>query len=196
MIARLRGRLAQKAANRVIIDTGGVGYEATIPVSTFYELGEVGDEVELQIFTYVREDALSLFGFLTAREKQIFTQLIQISGIGPRLAVAILSGLPVDELLQAVSLRDVARLATIPGVGKKTAERIALEMRDRIRDLAPEIADLPCTGGDLGRDVVSALVNLGYVRAKAETLVARLLKEDGNDRFDLVLRKALRELSS
>ena len=196
MIARLRGRLAQKAANRVIIDTGGVGYEATIPVSTFYELGEVGDEVELQIFTYVREDALSLFGFLTAREKQIFTQLIQISGIGPRLAVAILSGLPVDEFLQAVSLRDVARLATIPGVGKKTAERIALEMRDRIRDLAPEIADLPCTGGDLGRDVVSALVNLGYVRAKAETLVARLLKEDGNDRFDLVLRKALRELSS
>jgi holliday junction DNA helicase RuvA len=196
MIARLRGRLAHKAANRVIIDTGGVGYEATIPVSTFYELGEVGDEVELQIFTYVREDALSLFGFLTAREKQIFTQLIQISGIGPRLAVTILSGLPVDELLQAVSLRDVARLATIPGVGKKTAERIALEMRDRIRDLAPEIADLPCTGGDLGRDVVSALVNLGYVRAKAETLVARLLKEDGNDRFDLVLRKALRELSS
>jgi holliday junction DNA helicase RuvA len=196
MIARLRGRLVHKAANRVIIDAGGVGYEAMIPVSTFYELGEVGDEVELQIFTYVREEALSLFGFLTPREKLLFTQLIQISGIGPRLAVTILSGLPVDEFLRAVSVGDVARLSTIPGVGKKTAQRIALEMKDRIRDLTPESAGRLPVGGDLGRDVVSALVNLGYVRTKAETLVARLLKEDGNDRFDLVLKTALRELSS
>jgi holliday junction DNA helicase RuvA len=200
MIGWLKGTLAQKSAERVIIDVGGVGYEVLIPLSTFYELGEAGSPVELKIHTHVREDALQLFGFRTAREKQVFLQLIQISGIGPRLAVTILSGLALDDFLEAVVNRDVARLATIPGVGKKTAERIALEMKDRIKDLpggTPAIPAMP--GGDgVTRDVVSALVNLGYQRSKAEAALSRLRHGDTQAEprnFETMLKKALRELS-
>ena len=132
MIARLTGVLAEKSAGRVIVDVRGVGYEVHIPFSTYYELGSESDPVTLQIYTHAKGDQLSLYGFSTAREKELFTRLIQVSGIGPRLGIAILSGMPVDEFLEAVADRDTARLCAAPGVGKKTAGRIVLEMRDRL----------------------------------------------------------------
>jgi len=197
MISQLTGLLAEKAADRVVIDVQGVGYDVVIPFSTYYDLGEVGSRVSLKIHTHVREDALSLFGFSTLREKRIFLQLIQISGIGPRLAVTILSGLPLDDFLRAVAARDVVRLATIPGVGKKTAERIALELKDKVSDLLPGEPSGPVVSTDdmLTKDVLSALVNLGYQKAKSETVLSKLRKEKTIDRFDVLLRSALRELS-
>lgn len=198
MIAQIRGVLAHKAADRVIVDVHGVGYDIAIPFSTYYELGDIGSEVALKIYTHVREDFLGLFGFLTVRERQIFLLLIQVTGIGPRLAISILSGLPVDELCGAISAKDVIRLSSIPGVGKKTAERIALELKDKITQLAPE-ASLGAIGpaeGGLGRDVVSALVNLGYQRSKAESAVSRLLRGGQIESFEVLLRQALKEMSN
>jgi Holliday junction DNA helicase RuvA len=197
MIAQLRGVLSQKAADRIVIDIQGVGYEVNVPFSTYYELGEPGEEVTLHIHTHVREDALSLFGFQTAREKKLFTQLISVSGIGPRLGITILSGLPIDEFLQAVACSDVRRLSSIPGVGKKTAERIALEMKDRVEALHPEMEISPGSGvdGALQRDVVSALVNLGYPRNKAEPAVSRAVASGEGDHFEVVLKEALKGLS-
>jgi len=197
MIARLKGVLSSKSADRLIVDVQGVGYEVLIPFSTYFELGETGDSIDLLIYTYVREDTLKLYGFRTEKEKQLFLLLIQISGIGPKLGIAILSGLPVDELVAAVSASDIPRLSSIPGVGKKTAERIALELKDRISALFAELSP----GAQLGitsstqRDVISALVNLGYPRNKAETVVSRVLREGEIDRFETLLRKSLRELS-
>ncbi len=194
MIARLSGTLAVKQTNRVVLDVHGVGYEVVIPLTTYYELGGEGSPASLLIYTHVREDALQLFGFGTANEKALFTELIQISGIGPKLAVTILSGLPAEELAEAVIKGNLARLVSIPGVGKKTAERIMLELRGKAAKLLPETATAP--GGALNalhEDVVSALVNLGYARNVAEKAVARAASESGEDNIEALLKLALKK---
>ena len=195
MIALLRGRLAEKNTNRVIIDVQGVGYDLQVPLSTFYELGEPGADVVFRVHTHVREDALALFGFATMLELQLFEQLIGVSGIGPRLALAVLSGIDPPDLVRAISQGDVGRLTGIPGVGKKTAERIGLELKDRLLALLavePEPgADGPST--DLRGDLLSALVNLGYPRQLAERAVDAALVAEVES-FEQTLRLALREL--
>ncbi len=198
MIAQLTGTLVEKEADRVVLDIHGVGYEVAIPFSTYYELGESGETVTLQIHTHVKEDALSLYGFSAVKEKRLFTRLIQVSGIGPKLGISILSGLPVDELIQAVLGSDVVRLNGIPGVGKKTAERIILEMRDKVLGLVPDEDEAVAGGvsGSLQRDVVSALVNLGYSKPVAEKTVTQVLNEDPTDQFETLLRKTLRKTST
>ncbi len=197
MIAWLKGTLRNKAADRVVVDVGGVGYEVLIPFSTYYDLGDPGDLIDLHIYTHVREDVLLLYGFLTSLEKRVFTLLIQVSGVGPRLAVTALSGLPVDELIRAVSQGDIVRLSSIPGIGKKTAERIILELKEKARKLAsaeelPESAALP---SPVNEDVVSALVNLGYARNVAEKAVGRVLGQGDTRRFEDLLRKSLKQIS-
>ena len=198
MIARLTGVLTEKFASHVIVDVQGVGYEVHIPFSTYYELEQEGTPVTLHIYTHVKEDQLSLYGFSTAREKELFTRLIQVSGIGPRLGVTILSGLPVDEFLAAVTGDDILRLNAVPGVGKKTAERIVLEMRDRLAGLASKEGQIDSgTGvsGPMQQDVVSALVNLGYARNRAEKAVSDVLKVESPDRFEDLLRGTLRRIA-
>jgi Holliday junction DNA helicase RuvA len=198
MIAQLRGVLAQKAADRLVIDVQGVGYEVLVPFSTYYELGDSGETVDLHIHTHVREDSLTLFGFKTPEEKKLFMLLIQISGVGPKLGVTILSGLPVNDFIEAVSDGDIARLSSVPGVGKKTAERITLEMKDKVGALLPEVETqgVYFRGGRLQQDVVSALVNFGYLKSKAEAAVSRALKDENTDRFEVLLKTTLKELSS
>ena len=194
MIARLHGRIAEKHPDRVTVDVRGVGYELRIPLSTFYGLGEPGSEAVFRVHTHVREDALMLFGFATALELRVFEQLIGISGVGPRLALAVLSGIEPAELVRAVDGGDVRRLTSIPGIGRKTAERMGLELRDRlprVLDAGPE----PGGGPSAARgDLVSALVNLGYVRPSAERAVDAALGA-GDDSFEQVLRRALLEIA-
>lgn len=196
MIAHLKGVLTEKAASRLVVDVSGVGYEVLIPYSTYYELGEVGDTVSLHIYTHVKEDAFSLYGFSTGREKRLFTQLIQISGIGPKLGVTILSGLPVGEFVEAVTDENVVKLNEIPGVGKKTAERLVLEMKDKVVEWLPHLEEVQAgsVSGSLQGDVVSALVNLGYPKNTAERAVARALKEVETDSFEALLRESLRKV--
>lgn len=198
MIARLRGVVSEKSADCVILDVHGVGYEVTIPFSTYYELEGEGREITLEIYTYVRPETLTLYGFKTELEKRLFMQLIQVSGIGPRLGIALLSGMPVKEVIRAITLGDVARLSGIPGVGKKTAERIALELKDKVKDLPlGEMVEEVVTGkSPMQRDVVSALVNLGYPKNKAEASVARVVKREADQPFDRLLKQALKELSA
>jgi holliday junction DNA helicase RuvA len=195
MIAFLRGRLHDKRAGRVVLDVHGVGYEVHVPHSTFGRLAEPGEEAALFIHTHVREDAISLFGFATAFELEAFELLIGISGIGPRLALAVLSGLEPAELARAVQTGDTARLRAIPGVGRKTAERIGLELKDRL--LVPEVQAVPVESGsaDLKRDLLSALLNLGYHRSFAEKAVEAALRTDAEPSFEKTLREALRELA-
>jgi len=197
MIAFLRGRVLDKFPNRIILDVSGVGYEVHVPLSTYYEIGEAGSDVSLRVHTHVREDSLQLFGFLTPLEQLLFERLIGISGIGPKLAVSVLSGIDSRELVVAVRRADVARLIRIPGVGKKTAERIVLELKDRLKDVAPapeaEGAQ-PSTGDRLRNDLISALENLGYHRPLAEKAVDASHKSDGGATFEDALRSALREL--
>src|SRR4029453_4060091 len=166
MIALLRGRVLDKQPNRIILDVSGVGYDVQIPLSTFYEVGEEGTEVSLRIYTHVREDALQLYGFISDVERQVFERLIGISGIGPKLAIAVLSGMDSRELIVAVQRADVARLTGIPGIGKKTAERIVLELKDRLMQLTVPAAagapPAPSTEDRLRSDLLSALQNLGY----------------------------------
>ncbi|HSR50619.1 MAG TPA: Holliday junction branch migration protein RuvA [Acidobacteriota bacterium] len=189
----MKGRIAEKQADRLIVDVGGVGYDVHIPVSTYYELGEEGEDVELRIYTHVTDNSLTLYGFSTADEKKLFTLLIQISGVGPRLGVAILSGLPPEEFAQAVRAGDLRRIVSIPGIGKKTAERLILETRDKMTAWQPseEERQLPAAG-PVSDDVVSALVNLGYGRADAEKRVARAQKDSDSEEFEVLLRSALR----
>ena len=197
MIAFLRGRVLDKFPNRIILDVSGVGYEVHVPLSTYYEIGDVGSDVSLRVHTHVREDALQLFGFLTPLEQLLFQRLIGISGIGPKLAVAVLSGIDSRELVVAVQRADVARLTRIPGVGKKTAERIVLELKDRLRDVAaaPETeGSQPSTGDRLRNDLISALENLGYHRPLAEKAVDASHTSDSGATFEDALRSALREL--
>ena len=193
MIAALRRKLLQKHPNRVILDVGGVGYDVQVPLSTFYSIGDAGGDVSLRVRTHVREDAIALYGFLTALELDLFDRLIAISGIGPKVALAVLSGIEAGELVRAVRGQDVARLTRIPGVGKKTAERIGLELKDKLPS-APSAGDAAVAGGDLRDDVISALVNLGYQRASAEKAVDAELKKSPDAPFENLLRGALRGL--
>lgn len=189
MISRLTGRLLEKEPHQVLIDVGGVGYQAFIPLSTFYSLPPDGEEVTLRIYTHVREDQLALFGFGTRDEQDLFEKLIEISGIGPRLALAILSGLPAGDLIAAIADGDAARLRSIPGVGPKTADRVVLELRDRVRTLQKareeqgREARVPGArpGRSVTHDVVSALVNLGYRENQAENAVRRAIAEGRGD---------------
>ena len=197
MIAALRGRIAEKAPNRVVVDVSGVGYEVFVPLSTFYDVGDEGAEVALRVYTHVREDALHLYGFLTDLERQMFERLIGVSGIGPRLAISVLSGLETRDLVTAVQRADVARLTTIPGVGKKTAERIVLELKDRLAQIAPPAADAkaPVSSADrLRADLLSALQNLGYHRPDAERAVDALVTDAPEQTFERALKDALRRL--
>lgn len=197
MIGLLRGRIADKQPNTLIVDVQGVGYEVHVPLSTFYDAGDTGAEITLRIYTHVREDALQLYGFLTELERQLFEKLIGISGIGPRLAIAVLSGMDPRELMTSVQRGDVARLTGIPGVGKKTSERIVLELRDRLAQLpggAPADS-APSNGADRVRsDLLSALQNLGYHRPQAEKAIDATLQTMSNPTFEHALKAALREL--
>ena len=197
MIGLLRGRIADKQPNTLIVDVQGVGYEVHVPLSTFYDAGDTGGEITLRIYTHVREDALQLYGFLTELERQLFEKLIGISGIGPRLAIAVLSGMDPRELMTTVQRGDVARLTGIPGVGKKTSERIVLELRDRLAQLpggAPADS-APSNGADRVRsDLLSALQNLGYHRPQAEKAIDATLQTMSNPTFEHALKAALREL--
>ncbi len=190
MIGHLRGRLLEKRPNQVIVEVQGVGYDVTIPVSTFYQLPEPPGETQLFIYTHVREDALALYGFRTPREKQVFEKLISVSGIGPKLAITVLSGLEVNELVPAIRSNDVMKLTRIPGVGRKTAERLVLELRDKLLEGEAERAAPPPGLTPLEEDVLSALVNLGYQHGVAEKAVKSLQARDGAS-FDELLRRSL-----
>jgi Holliday junction DNA helicase RuvA len=196
VIAQVRGRLLRKEPQEAVVDVGGVGYRVVIPLSTFYRIGEPGDEVTLLTHTHVREDTLALFGFLTAAEQALFERLIAVSGVGPKLAVSILSGIEAPDLVAALRASDVARLTRIPGVGKKTAERLVLELKDKVQGLAAteEAAPAGPPAGTAKEDLVSALLHLGYSRPEAERGVDRALKE-GAGRFEDLLRRTLRILS-
>ena len=195
MIAQIRGRLLRKDTQQAVVDVAGVGYGLTIPVSTFYRLGEPGTEVTLLTHTHVREDALALFGFLTAAEQTLFERLIAVAGVGPRLAIGILSGIETPDLVGALRSGDVARLTRIPGVGKKTAERLVVELKDKmagLEGLAPT-AEEPAAGPE--DDLVSALLHLGYSRPEAERGVDKALQQGGEGPFEELLRRTLRVLS-
>jgi holliday junction DNA helicase RuvA len=193
MIAHLRGKLLAKHPNQAIVETGGVGYDVTISVPTFSDLPGVGSEVTLHIHTHVREDIIALYGFLRAGEKQLFEKLITVSGIGPKLAITILSGMAAEEMIAAIRGNDVARLTRIPGIGKKTAERMVLELRDKL-PAAGEEAHATSKLSALEEDVLSALTNLGYQRAAAEKAVSVASKHAGGS-FESTFREALGLLS-
>ena len=200
MIGYLRGQLLIKKPNLVLMDVQGVGYEVNIPLTSFYELPDEGSEVVLRIHTHVREDALTLFGFNSQREKDLFLKLISISGIGPKLGIAILSGARVEELAQAIADGNLSRLTAIPGVGRKTAERLVLELKNQVTPfLLPEQMSAGRTvamPNALQEDVLSALVNLGYPRPAAEKAVSAALRsEEGNRTFEDLLRSTLRRLA-
>lgn len=188
MIAYLRGRLIARHPNQAIVETGGVGYDVTISVPTFSGLPPMGGDVALYIHTHVREDQLALYGFLQAEEKQLFEKLITVSGIGPKLAITILSGMAAQELGNAIRGNDVARLTKIPGIGRKTAERLVLELRDKLQVVGPEVVPAIPALSAVREDVMSALVNLGYQRTMAEKALASVPKEGS---FDAMFRGAL-----
>jgi len=195
MIAHLRGKLLAKHPNQAIVETGGVGYDVTISVPTFSDLPSVGGEVALHIHTHVREDLIALYGFLRPAEKQLFEKLIAVSGIGPKLAITILSGMAADEVVGAIRGNDVARLTRIPGIGKKTAERMVLELRDKLPVAgAGEVAAGPALSA-VEEDVLSALMNLGYQRPAAEKAVLAAGKNAKGGSFEATFREALAALS-
>ncbi len=205
MIAHLSGTLLSKHATSVILDVGGVGYEVTIPLSTFYDLEEPGSNVQLRIYTHVREDALQLFGFKTSRERELFLRLISVSGIGPKLGITLLSGMSADEMIASIRNNDLARLTLIPGVGRKTAERLVVELRDKVAPLAtpeqeeelgaqPRPAVAP-SEESVRADALSALLNLGYQRSAAEKAIAAALGENGENSVESILRRSLRKLA-
>ena len=201
MIAHLRGSILEKHPNRIVIDVNGVGYDVFVPLSTFYGLGEPGAAIALRIHTHVREDALLLYGFATLLEQELFERLIGVSGIGAKLALAVLSGIEPQDLIRAIEQGDVARLTAIPGVGKKTSERIVLELKDRLprapMTAAAAGAAAPAAPA-LRDDVVSALVNLGYHRPLAEKAAEAAIKTIGSSSdagFERLLRQALREVA-
>lgn len=194
MIALLRGTLVEKHPNQAIVDVGGVGYDVTIPVSTFSSLPEAGSRVELRIHTHVREDAIALFGFISGQEKALFEKLITVSGIGPKLAVTALSGLAAESLIAAIRGGAVDQLVRIPGVGKKTAERMVLELRDKMDALgvnATAAGAMPAVLDPLDSDVISALVNLGLQRPAAEAALKKAKASAAGEGFEALFRKAL-----
>jgi holliday junction DNA helicase RuvA len=205
MIAHLSGTLLSKQATSVILDVGGVGYEVTIPISTFYELEEPGSKVQLRIYTHVREDALLLYGFKTARERELFMRLISVSGIGPKLGITLLSGMSADEMIASIRTNNLARLTLIPGVGRKTAERLVMELRDKIAALSspeleeelgakPSVSVTPSEDA-VRADALSALVNLGYQRSAAEKAINAAVGEGGDISVESILRRSLRRLA-
>ena len=196
MIAQLRGAIVEKQPSRLIVEAGGVGYDVQVPLSTFYVLGEPGTPVTLRIHTHVREDVIALYGFATPLEQSLFERLIAIGGIGPKLALSVLSGFEPAELIKAIRLQDVARLTAIPGVGKKTAERIGLELKDRLPaslQAAGQGAAATPPGDQLRDDLLSALLNLGYQRGVAEKAIDRTL-QGSTAGFEQALRDVLRGL--
>jgi len=195
MIGQIRGTLVDKRPNQAVVEAGGVGYLVFIPLSTFYEIGELHREVTLLVHTHLREDSIALYGFLTAREKQMFELLLTASGVGPALALKILSGMSVDDLGPAIGRGDIAQLIRIPGVGKKTAERIVVELRDKLAAAAAAAPERPASRTQLEADVLSALVNLGYDRRPAERAVAEAQKNGAGASFETLLRAALQQLS-
>ncbi len=205
MIAHLSGTLRAKHATSVIVDVGGVGYEVTIPVTTFYDLGEPPNAlVQLQIYTHVREEALQLFGFRTLRERELFTLLISVSGIGPKSAVAMLSGMSADEIVMAIRTSNYARITSIPGVGRKTAERLVIELRDKMAALSsPALEERIEAGGAaaaqsedaLREDTLAALVQLGFPKPAAEKAITGAMQEGGDLSVETLLRRSLRQLS-
>lgn len=202
MIAQLSGKLISKQPNTIIVDVNGVGYEVIIPLSTFYGLGDLQSDLTLKIHTHVREDSLQLFGFKTGREKELFQKLISVSGIGPKLAITMLS-MPVTDLVPAITNNDLARLTMIPGVGRKTAERVVVELRDKVAamrgaeyEAEPAVSREAQTGGlDVRDDTIAALVQLGYQRPVAERTVLAALQEEGERTIEAVLKRALKKLS-
>ena len=202
MIAFLSGKLLEKQANSVILDVGGVGYEVTIPLSTFYELGEIGSEVQLRIFTHVREDAIQLFGFRTLRERELYLKLISVQGIGAKSGITMLSGMSADEIIAALRSDDLARLTSIPGVGRKTAERLVIELRDKVGDLAasgipgsPTSRTIQKPEDAVFDDALSALVNLGYQRNAAEKALQQAIKNGAELSVQKLLRQSLQLLA-
>jgi Holliday junction DNA helicase RuvA len=197
MIALLRGNLIEKHPSRLIVDVGGVGYDVLVPLSTFYVIGDTGAHVTLRVHTHVREDVIALYGFATTLEQDLFERLIAISGIGPKLALAVLSGIEAADLIKAIRTQDVARLTAIPGIGKKTAERIGLEMKDRLPAAPQAPGQEPATltpEDQLRDDLLSALMNLGYQRPMAEKAIEKTLRDSSNPPFDQALRTVLRAL--
>jgi holliday junction DNA helicase RuvA len=195
MIAHLRGKLLAKRPNQAIVETAGVGYDITISVPTFSDLPAAGADVALHIHTHVREDVIALYGFLRSSEKVLFEKLITVSGIGPKLAITILSGMAADEMVGAIRGNDVARLTRIPGIGKKTAERMVLELRDKLPETASAATTAVPAMNATEEDVLSALVNLGYQRAAAEKALALATKNRKGESFDATFREALAALS-
>jgi Holliday junction DNA helicase RuvA len=206
MIAHLSGTLLSKTPNSVIVDVSGVGYEVNIPVSTFYELEDTGTNVKLRIYTHVKEDALQLYGFKTARERELFINFISVSGIGPKLGIALLSGMSADELIASIKTNNLARLTLIPGVGKKTAERLIVDLREKMTALSttqldeeagarPEAADAS-SEDSVRSQALSGLMNLGYQRSAAEKAIDAALNEGGDVSVESVLKRSLRKLGS
>jgi Holliday junction DNA helicase RuvA len=199
MIAYLSGKLLEKGANTVIVEVGGVGYEVSIPLSTFYELGEVGSDVRLRIYTHVREDAIQLFGFKTNRERELYLQLISVQGVGAKSGITMLSGMSADEIILAIRTDDLARLTTIPGVGRKTAERLVIELRDKVGDLSARATSIPASTSlprdSVFEDALSALTNLGYQRNAAEKALKTAVQEGTEISVQKLLRKSLQVLA-
>jgi Holliday junction DNA helicase RuvA len=206
MIAHLSGTLLSKQATAVILDVGGVGYDVTIPLSTFYDLEEPGSQVQLRIYTHVREDALQLYGFRTARERELFLRLISVSGIGPKLGITLLSGMSADEMIASIRTNNLARLTLIPGIGRKTAERLVMELRDKVAvlsspELEEELGAKPTaaaepTADSVRSDALSALLNLGYQRSSAEKAIGAAIAESEQITVESVLRGSLRRLAT
>lgn len=200
MIGQLRGQLLKKKPNLLLVEVHGIGYEVHIPLTSYYDLPQEGSDVVLQVHTHVREDALSLFGFGTQREKEFFLKLVSISGIGPKLAIGIMSGARVEELAHAIATGDIAKLTTIPGVGRKTAERVVLELKNQIAGFLlkqPQESGAPAGALDgLQQDVLSALVNLGYPKPGAEKALSQVLRSgEYESNFEDLLRSTLRRLA-
>lgn len=204
MIAHLNGRLLSKEPNSVIVEVAGVGYEVNIPLSTFYELEELGALVQLRIYTHVKEDALQLYGFKTSRERELFVNFISVSGIGPKIGIALLSGMSADELIASIKNNNLARLTLIPGVGRKTAERLIVDLREKMTALSAGQVETPGTKSDssipsgdddVRSQALSGLLNLGYQRSAAEKAIDSVLREDGEITVESVLRRGLRKLA-
>src|SRR5437870_2919240 len=206
MIAHLSGILLSKQPTTAIIDVGGVGYEVAIPVSTFYDLGENGSTVQLRVYTHVSQDAIRLYGFKTARERELFLQLISVNGVGPGLAIKLLSGMNADEMIASIRTNNLVRLVAIPGVGRKTAERLVVDLRDKIASLSsPALeeefaakatrAGAPSSEDSMRNDAISALANLGYQKGAAEKAVKSAIDDGGELSVEGILRRSLRSLA-
>ncbi|HEX8268041.1 MAG TPA: Holliday junction branch migration protein RuvA [Pyrinomonadaceae bacterium] len=205
MIAHLSGKLLLKGATSVVIDIGGVGYEVTIPLSTAYELGETGSDVSLRIYTHVREEALQLYGFQTGRERELFTLLISVSGIGTKSAIAMLSSMNADEIAGAIRTNNLARLTSVPGIGRKTAERLVIELRDKILQISSPALDETIAAGNgkaakpsldtVYDDALEALISLGYAKPVADRALKTAMTDGGEISVQALLRRSLRNLS-